>query len=74
MYTDRGVKFSHTEDDGTSMYDSGCALMQDDFARALLDGTPMPIALEDALNWTAAGLLSNDSAINGSAPVSIPAY
>ena len=56
------------------MYDSGCALMQDDFARALLDGTPMPIALEDALNWTAAGLLSNDSAINGSAPVSIPAY
>ena len=74
MYTDRGVKFSHTEDDGISMYDSGCALMQDDFARALLDGTPMPIALEDALNWTAAGLLSNDSAINGSAPVSIPAY
>lgn len=74
MYTDNGVKFDDSHDDGTSMYDSGCALMQDEFAQALLNGTELPITLEDALNWTAAGLLSHDSAVNGSAPVEIPQY
>lgn len=74
MYAEHGVSFNDAFDDGTSQYDSGCALMQDEFARALIDGTAMPISLEDALNWTAAGLLSEDSIVNGSMPVDIPAY
>lgn len=74
MYTENGVWFNDAIDDGVSMYDSGCALMQDDFARALIEGKEMPITMEDALNWTAAGILSHDSAINGSAPVNVPEY
>ncbi len=74
IYTDKGVKFDDTVDNGTSMYDSGCALMQDEFALAVLNGTEMPITMEDALNWTAAGLLSADSVGQGSMPVGIPAY
>lgn len=74
MYTDKGVKFDDAKDNGTSMYDSGCALMQDEFALAILNGAEMPITLEDALNWTAAGLLSHDSAIQRGMPVQIPEY
>lgn len=74
MYAEGGVRFDDTVDDGRSMYDSGCALMQDEFVRALIHNTPMPISMEDALNWTAAGLLSEDSIVGGSIPVDIPAY
>ena len=74
MYTDNGVRYDDTVDNGTSMYDSGCALMQDEFAQALIFGTEMPISLEAALNWTAAGLLSEDSIVGGSIPVQIPQY
>ncbi|MGI6691387.1 MAG: Gfo/Idh/MocA family protein [Christensenellales bacterium] len=74
MYTKSGIVFHDAFDDGVSMYDSGCALMLDEFATALIYGTDMPISLEDALNWTAAGLLSHDSAVNGSMPVQVPDY
>lgn len=55
-------------------YDSGTPLMQDAFALAVLNNTPTPVSLEDSVNWTAAGLLSADSLLQGSKPVSVPVF
>ena len=74
MFDNTDVTFDDTKDDGTSMYDSGCALMDDEFALCILKGTEPPISLDAALNWTAAGLLSEQSVNNGSQPVDVPLY
>ena len=67
-------KAEDAHDDGTSMYDSGCALMDDEFALSILNDTQPPISLDEALNWTAAGLLSEESVNNGSNSVKVPLY
>ena len=74
MFDNTEVKFDDTKDDGTSMYDSGCALMDDEFALSILNNTEPPISLDAALNWTAAGLLSEQSVNSGSEPVDVPLY
>lgn len=55
-------------------YDSGAPLMLDAFAKAVLDDTPVPVPLDDAVNWTAAGLLSKDSLLAGSRPIEVPTF
>lgn len=60
--------------DDISGYDSGTPLMQEAFARCVLRGIQPPFALEDALNWTATGLLSEDSIEQGAQPVRVPSF
>ena len=48
--------------------------MQEAFARCVLRGIQPPFALEDALNWTATGLLSEDSIEQGAQPVRVPSF
>lgn len=60
--------------DDISGYDSGTPLMQETFARCVLRGIQPPFALEDALNWTATGLLSEDSIEQGAQPVRVPSF
>ncbi len=48
--------------------------MQDAFARSVLYGEAVPVPLDDAVNWTAAGLLSQDSLNGGSVPVAVPEF
>lgn len=58
-------------DDG---WDGGTALMLWDFAQAIRGNIPVPIGIDEAVNWTACGLLSEISAQNGGAPIEIPMY
>jgi predicted dehydrogenase len=44
------------------------------FAEALRDGTPPPIDIFDALEWTAAGLCSQLSIANGGIPIRVPDF
>ena len=53
-------------------YNGGTALMFDAFAQSIFDNAETPIPLEVALNWTAAGLLSEKSADLDGVPVDIP--
>ncbi|MDX9982284.1 MAG: Gfo/Idh/MocA family oxidoreductase [Lentisphaeria bacterium] len=62
------------DDDCYRLYDSGTALMLDDFALAVLAGGPPPVGVAEAANWTAAGLLSADSVANGGTPVEVPLF
>ncbi len=55
-------------------YDSGTPIMHEAFARSVLRGEAPPIPLEDALNWTAAGLLSEQSVNENGMPVEVPVY
>ncbi len=61
-------------DDGRSQFDSGTPLMIDDFADSIINDTKTPIDIDTALNWTAAGLLSEQSIDNGSVSVEIPQF
>ncbi len=63
------LNYSDKED-----YDSGTPLMQDAFAKAVLDNAPVPVPLDAAVNWTAAGLLSMKSLVEGSVPIEIPKF
>lgn len=60
--------------DDISGYDSGTPLMQEAFANNLLRGEKLPFEMDDALNWTAAGLLSEHSVEQGARPVDVPTY
>ncbi|MEW6755893.1 MAG: Gfo/Idh/MocA family oxidoreductase [Candidatus Latescibacterota bacterium] len=60
--------------DRAAGYDGGAALMIEDFARAVLDGTRPPIDVVDAVNMTAAGLVSEVSIERGGAPVDVPEF
>jgi predicted dehydrogenase len=44
------------------------------FARSLIEGTPPEIDVFDALEWTAAGLCSQQSILQGGIPVPVPDY
>lgn len=74
MFDNTDRTFDDSKDDGVSMYDSGCALMDDEFALCILNNTEPPISLDAALNWTAAGLLSEQSVNSGSQPIDVPLY
>lgn len=60
--------------DDLTGYDSGTPLMQEAFAGSILSNSPMPFTMEDAMNWTAVGLLSEQSVNEGAAPVPVPVY
>lgn len=55
-------------------YDGGAPLMLDAFARCILDDTREPVNVEDALNLTAPGLLSEVSRERGGVPVEVPEF
>ena len=60
--------------DDLTGYDSGTPLMQEAFARSVLDGVEPSVPLHAAMNWTAAGLLSEQSVNQNAAPVDVPTY
>jgi len=56
------------------VYNEGVGVMFNDFAAAALDGKKAELSLERALNWTAAGLVSEQSADLRGVPVDIPVF
>ncbi len=60
--------------DDLTGYDSGTPIMQEAFARSVLRGEAMSVPLEDAMNWTATGLLSENSVNGGAVSVEVPVY
>ena len=55
-------------------YDGGTVHMFDEFALSILNDTPVPISPEEALNWTAAGICSEQSSDQNGMPVEIPTF
>ena len=55
-------------------YNGGTAHMFDEFALSILNDTPTPISVEEALNWTAAGICSEQSSDQNGTPVEIPSF
>ena len=70
----RHESFDDTQDNCRDLYDSGTSLLLEDFARCILEGRQPPIGFLEALNWTAAGLVSADSAERGGMPVQVPEF
>lgn len=60
--------------DDISGYDSGTPLMLDAFADSIITGCEPPVTLADAMNWTATGLLSEESIQKGSIAVDVPLF
>jgi predicted dehydrogenase len=56
------------------VHNDGTAVMFDDFASAILEGRESPIGLSESLNWTATGLLSEQSADADGMPVRVPLF
>ncbi|MDD5728734.1 MAG: Gfo/Idh/MocA family oxidoreductase [Victivallales bacterium] len=55
-------------------YNGGVPMMFDDFAQAIFDDRETFIPIETSLNWTAAGLLSEQSADQDGMPVNVPDF
>ncbi|MEN6346151.1 MAG: Gfo/Idh/MocA family oxidoreductase [Armatimonadia bacterium] len=55
-------------------YDGGAPLMLEEFARCILDDTRPPVDVVDALNLTAAGLMTEVSRQKGGIPVEVPEF
>lgn len=55
-------------------YNGGVPMMFDDFAQAIFDDRDTTIPIETSLNWTAAGLLSEQSADLDGIPVDVPDF
>lgn len=66
--------FDDTKDDGTSFYDSGTPLLLEEFGKCIINDTEPPISAKRSLNWTAAGILSEQSANSGGELVEIPDF
>ena len=66
--------FDDTVDDCCSKFDSGLPLLVEAFANSIINDTEPPINVSMALNWTAAGLLSDVSARNGGTPIEVPLF
>lgn len=62
------------EDAVNDSHDGGAPVMIEAFARSILNGTPPPVDIAKALNWTAAGLLSEVSRAQGSKVVDVPEF
>ena len=56
------------------VYNEGVGRMFNDFAAAVLDGVKVELSLEKALNWTAAGLVSEQSAELRGQPTEVPVF
>ncbi len=56
------------------VYNEGVGVMFNDFARAVTENARPELSLERALNWTAAGLLSEQSADLRGVPAEIPDF
>ncbi len=66
--------FDYREDNGTKFFDSGTPLLLQAFGRAILTDTEPPISAKRSLNWTAAGILSEQSLLQGGEPITIPDF
>lgn len=66
--------FDDTKDDCTSLYDSGTPLLLEEFGKCIINDTEPPINAKRSLNWTAAGILSEQSANNGGELIEIPDF
>ena len=66
--------FDFAKDNGTSFYDSGTPLLLEAFGKCILNDTEPPISAKRSLNWTAAGILSEQSINNGGEPVDVPDF
>ncbi len=55
-------------------YDGGAPLMLEEFARSIIDDTKPPVDVVDALNLTAAGLMTEVSRQQRGAPVDVPEF
>ena len=66
--------FDDSRDNGTEKYDSGAPLLLEAFANCILKDTEPPVSAARALNWTAAGLLSEASVLGGGIPVEVPDF
>ena len=66
--------FNDSADDGCTLYDSGTALLLGSFARSILDDTEPLVSAKRALNWTAAGILSEQSVNCGGEPMDVPDF
>lgn len=66
--------FDDTKDNGTEKYDSGTSLLLNEFARCIINDTEPPVSAKSSLNWTAAGILSEESIKRGGEPVEIPDF
>lgn len=66
--------FDTSKDNGTSFFDSGTPLLLEAFGKCIINNTEPPINAARSLNWTAAGILSEHSIINGGEPVDIPDF
>lgn len=62
------------DNDTYELFDSGALMMLEQFADCVLCDKPMPVSFADAANWTAAGLISEDSVNAGSKPLSVPSF
>lgn len=61
-------------DDCTSQYDTGAPLLLEEFANCILNDTEPPVSAELALNWTAAGIMSQLSCANGGEVLEVPTF
>ena len=66
--------FNDSIDDGCTLYDSGTPLLLNSFAESILEDKEPLINAKRSLNWTAAGILSEQSALNGGEPIEIPDF
>ena len=66
--------FDITKDNGTSFYDSGTPLLLEAFGKCILNDTEPPVSAKRSLNWTAAGILSEQSILAGGEPFDIPDF
>ena len=66
--------FDDTKDNGTEKFDIGAPLLLEAFANCIINNTEPPVSAARALNWTAAGLLSEASVNGGGIPVEVPDF
>ena len=66
--------FDDTKDNGTEKYDSGTSIVLEEFAKCIVNDTEPPVSAKRALNWTAAGILSEESINKGGIPIDIPDF
>ncbi len=66
--------FDDGKDNGTEKFDSGTPLLLREFANCIINDTQPVVNAKRALNWTAAGILSEQSLLNGGEPIEIPDF
>lgn len=62
------------DNDTYELYDSGTVMMLEKFASCILNGDAVPVSFSDAANWTAAGILSEESVNNNVKSVDVPQF